>query len=92
MRANRQPIIFGRHLVSSIALALFCFLAAGSFDTGSDSPSGGSYTKPAARTDPKDAVKGRLSLEFSWSKEAFGNVMEANFTVTNQSDYTILTS
>ena len=38
---------------------------------------------------PKDIALKNVSLDFEWTKAAFGNVMEANFTVKNNSNYNI---
>ena len=38
---------------------------------------------------PKQAAMENVKLDYSWSKGAFGNVMEANFTITNNSKYQI---
>ena len=34
--------------------------------------------------DPKRDALAELTLDFTWGKSAFGNVMEANFTITNK--------
>jgi hypothetical protein len=34
--------------------------------------------------DPKPDAINALKLTFTWSKEGFGNVMQANFTITNK--------
>ena len=38
---------------------------------------------------PKDAARSRLSLDFTWSKIGFDDIMEANFIVKNDSDYSV---
>ncbi len=30
-----------------------------------------------------------MKLDFAWSKQGFGNVMEANFTVHNENDFAV---
>ena len=49
-------------------------------------------TNPATnreRSDPKVVVIPQVKLSFTWSKGGFDNVMEANFTVQNNSDVDI---
>jgi hypothetical protein len=43
----------------------------------------------ASTVDPKSGVLSKVSLDFRWGKEGFGNVMEADFTVKNDSDHDI---
>ena len=38
---------------------------------------------------PKQVAMENVKLDYSWSKEGFGNVMEANFTIANNSQYQI---
>jgi hypothetical protein len=38
---------------------------------------------------PKQVAIDNVKLDFSWDKEGFGNIMEATFTVTNNSQYQI---
>jgi len=47
----------------------------------------GSVGTPVA--DPKSTALSQVSLDFKWGKEGFGNIMEANFTVKNDSNYDI---
>lgn len=52
--------------------------------------SGISNTSTANRApSPKEIAMKNVELDFSWTKEGFGNVMEANFTITNNSDHQI---
>jgi len=37
----------------------------------------------------KEAALSNMTLDFTWSKEGFGNVMEANFTVHNKNAFTV---
>lgn len=39
--------------------------------------------------DPKSKALSNVKLDFKWNKEGFGSVMEANFTVKNDSDYDV---
>ena len=43
----------------------------------------------AAAAPPKDDPTDKISLDFSWSKGGFDNVMEANFTVKNSNTYDV---
>lgn len=56
-----------------------------------DEPSGASAAAPAAaivsKEDPKRLLLKEVKLEFRWRKEGFGNVMEADFTIKNPTDY-----
>ena len=38
---------------------------------------------------PKEIARKNIKLDFSWTTEGFGNIMEANFTVHNNSKYDI---
>lgn len=38
---------------------------------------------------PKAVALGQAKIDFSWSKGGFGNVMMADFSIHNPSDYTI---
>jgi hypothetical protein len=52
--------------------------------------SGTGTTSTANRTpSPKEIAMKNVELDFSWAKEGFGNVMEANFTITNNSEHQI---
>ena len=46
---------------------------------------------PAAKYEPspKEKALAATELEFSWGKTGFGSIMEANFTIKNNSDYNI---
>jgi hypothetical protein len=72
-----------------LVLGIFAFLAAGS-DPGPSSSSSGSATPSAPRgPSPKEAAISNTKLDFTWSKEGFGNVMEANFTINNKNDFAV---
>ena len=49
--------------------------------------SGVSNYQPAV--DPKTVALSQVSLDYKWSKEGFGNVMEATFIVKNNSVYNV---
>lgn len=38
---------------------------------------------------PREQVIPKVKLDFKWGKAGFDNMMEANFTIDNQSDYSI---
>lgn len=44
---------------------------------------------PNRTPSPKEIAMQNVKLDFSWTKEGFGNVMEANFTITNNSEHQI---
>lgn len=50
-------------------------------------PSASSFTP--APPSPKEDAMARTALEFTWSKDGFGNVMVATFKISNKSDYSI---
>jgi len=77
-----------KHVWPLVSLMLLCILfilfAVNSFDNRSSR-----FSNTTSRPDPKTDVRSKLDLDFTWRKEGFGNVMEANFKVKNNSDYTI---
>ena len=55
---------------------------------------GNSGTSPSASgvaraPSPEEAAKDNVKLDYSWAKAGFDNIMEANFTITNSSQYEI---
>jgi RNA polymerase subunit RPABC4/transcription elongation factor Spt4 len=46
-------------------------------------------SNPQPIVDPKAVALSQVSLDYTWSKGGFGNVMEATFTVKNNSAYNI---
>lgn len=52
--------------------------------TGGSSSSSNSSSTP---TDPKEILLKNVRLDFKWRKEGFGNVMVADFTVTNPTEH-----
>lgn len=42
---------------------------------------------PAASSDPKQTLLQEVRLDFKWHKDGFGNIMIANFTLKNPTDY-----
>ena len=62
-------------------------LAVGYF---SGNPGTGSSTSSSKQEpSPKKVAMENVKIDFSWGKTGFDNVMEANFTVTNNSQYQI---
>lgn len=49
----------------------------------------GSVSSPNPTIDPKTTTLSQVKLEYKWRKEGFGNVMEADFTLKNNSNYDI---
>jgi len=47
------------------------------------------YRMMADIQSPKGEALSAVKLKYEWSKEGFGNVMEASFTIDNQSTYDI---
>jgi hypothetical protein len=45
------------------------------------------YTRLPEPVDPKGDLMRRVKLEFTWSKTGFDNVMEANFSIKNPTQY-----
>jgi len=44
---------------------------------------------PTPMESPRESAARQLKLDFNWGKSGFGNVMEADFTITNPSDYAV---
>lgn len=53
--------------------------------SGGDTPSAGANKGPS----PKELALKNTELDFSWSKSGFGSVMEADFTIKNNSQYDV---
>ena len=58
-----------------------------------DSDLGTGYTPTPTTTTPtltpKEKAIDNMKLEFSWDKAGFDNIMEVNFTITNEGQYTV---
>lgn len=66
-----------------LALMFIGYLASKEdYSSPSSSYTKSSYSKP----DTKKAIMSLLSLDFSWGKKGFDNIMSANFTIKNMSD------
>ena len=76
----------GTSIVTWLVTILVIFWAVGYFSGNS-----GTSTSSTASSgpSPKKVAMNNVDLYFSWGKEGFGNVMEANFTITNNSEYQI---
>ena len=55
--------------------------------TSSQTVSSNSGSGTTSGESPKDEALRLAKLDYSWAKEGFGNIMMANFTVTNPSKY-----
>jgi len=73
-------------IVTWLVTILVVFWAVGYF---SGNPGSGTSSTTASAPSPKKIAMENVELDFSWGKEGFGNVMEANFTITNNSEYQI---
>ncbi len=69
-----------------LVVVIFTFLVGVCSDEGRKLNTGSSPLGADSRTrSVKDQIRDSLKLEYTWSKEGFGNVMEATFTVRNRS-------
>jgi zinc-ribbon domain len=76
----------------AILLLLMCLgglMSLGSSGSGPSSISSGNQTLGIASptVDPKDALLRDVKLEYKWYKEGFGNVMIADFSINNPTQY-----
>lgn len=76
----------------AILLLLTCLgglVNVGSSGSGPSSISSGNQTSGTASptVDPKDALLHNVKLDYKWYKEGFGNVMIADFTIKNPTQY-----
>jgi hypothetical protein len=78
----------GMSTASGCALAVLgFFLLIGWLSSSMHQTQNGATGTPTV--DPKATALSKVNLDFRWSKEGFGNVMEADFTVKNDSDYDV---
>jgi hypothetical protein len=73
-------------------LLLGCFANLGDVFSGgrhqtSDSNDGSTISSPARVPDPKETLLDDVNLDFSWHKDGFGNIMIADFTLKNPTQY-----
>lgn len=79
-----------RQLASVTVLLIFGMLALGSVDNGPSKQATTSSAPPETpRPGPKQEVLNAIKLDFKWGKTGFDNVMDADFTITNPTVYTI---
>ncbi len=52
-------------------------------------PNSGTSSLTSSAPSPKEAARKNVKLDFSWTTEGFGNIMEADFTIHNKSKYDI---
>jgi hypothetical protein len=74
--------------LSLICLGIFSFLAAGSMDNGSTSPSPSESNTGASTPSPestKDILMSQVKLAYTWSTD--GMIMTANFKIDNPTDH-----
>jgi hypothetical protein len=84
---NSQARIFG-WIGGLVALAIIMISLITRSQTAPP-PDSGRTREMDAVVIPKDAARSRLSLDFTWSKIGFDDIMEANFIVKNDSDYSV---
>ncbi len=73
-----------------VGLAFFgsTILPSSTSTSASQSVSSGS-PRPLSPRELKEAIRNQIKLDWEWQKSGFGNVMEADFTITNRSDHDI---
>jgi hypothetical protein len=75
-------------LMTWLVTVLLVLVAIGYFS--GNSGSGTSNTASSKRElSPKEIAMKNVKLDFTWNKIGFDNIMEANFTITNKSQYQI---
>jgi len=79
----------GMSTMSGCLLAVIGFFLLVGWIGSSMHPTPSSTTGTTAPADPKKEALSKVNLDFRWSKEGFGNIMEADFTVKNDSDYDV---
>lgn len=68
---------------------IFLIGMVGNMIGGTNNSSTTSTTSSYSKPDPKSVVRSSLSLDFSWSKKGFDNIMAADFTIKNMSVHDI---
>ena len=71
-------------MVVALLLAPFVFVAVNSVLSPSSSSSFSDSTREL-----KEDIRNQIKLDWEWQKAGFGNVMEADFRITNSSSYDI---
>ncbi len=77
-------------IIGAIAVFIVLIAITNSFDSqrGSSLSASSSTYQPPPES-PKAAALRNVSIDFKWSKGGFGSIMMADFTITNQSKYTV---
>lgn len=79
-----------RFLVVVIAFLVICMLIISiALIVGGDGDKPVIKDMPVKPISAKDEVLNSLKFDYQWRKAGFGNVMEADFTINNQSNYDI---
>jgi len=85
LHIRKAAFMLKQNLICSLGVAAMIVLAAGSGDSGSTV----TPTSPTTADVLKKTVQSQLSLDFTWTKTGFDNIMEATFVVKNDSDYPV---
>jgi hypothetical protein len=88
---KKEEVVHGAGIGWTVAvlLLLVCFgglMNVASSGSGTSSASSGNPT-PTPTVDPKDALLRDVKLDFNWTTGGFGNVMIADFTIKNPTQY-----
>jgi uncharacterized OB-fold protein len=54
-----------------------------------DHPNNNGVSNPTVTEDPQEIALSQIKLVYAWRKEGFGNIMHADFTIKNESNYNI---
>ena len=73
-------------VVTWLITVLIGFWAIGHF---SNDPANKNTLTSKRTPSPKEIALDKVKLKFTWNKAGFDNIMEANFTITNNSQYQI---
>lgn len=84
---KKQGWTFGEQLVGGFILlaVIGAAMNSGTHSTNTPSPN----PSQTSNTSSKEEVLSSVKLKYDWGKGGFDNVMEANFTIENQSKYNI---
>jgi len=84
-------IVVGVIVIGSIGLSVLGLIAGSSAikESAAKSSSGDGDPREKSPRELKEEVRDQIELDWSWGKSGFGNIMEANFTITNSSPYDI---
>ena len=78
------PVPPKKHNGGRLFLALLAvIILIGIISNNTSSPSPSSSTSRPEAVDPKELLLKQVKLQYRWSKEGFGSIMTANFTITN---------